>query len=362
MKPVQASEASAAYAGLGLAAQLEMSDEVSGEMATGAINRVVLHQLRPSNTDPSMIKIFIGNTDNDWFDFLASNGETTEVNFWKPSASGFSAISRGELFAFRLKSPRNKIGGFGVFTDSSILPIQLAWETFGKKNGVESLRAMIATIARYRQGEQVSAATFIGCRVLVEPVFFPQHLWLDLPQSWSANIVGGRSYSTNNDEGMMLWQALQDRAASAALDTNAPMGFSESPARFGEPVLVTPRLGQGAFRVAITEAYGRQCALTGGKVLPALDAAHIRPYADGGTHALSNGILLRKDIHSVFDAGYATIDLNCRFVVSDKARDVFDNGNEYRRLHGQSLRVPGDVSARPDIQALRWHNEKRFLG
>jgi len=141
------------------------------------------------------------------------------------------------------------------------------------------------------------------------------------------------------------------------------MGFGErEQARFGEPILITPRLGQGTFRVAITELYRRQCALTDGKVLPALDAAHIRPYAEGGTHTKSNGVLLRKDIHRVFDAGYATIDANFRFVVSDKVRDVFDNGNEYRRLHGTVLRLPADPADRPDRELLPWHNQHRYLG
>jgi putative restriction endonuclease len=71
----------------------------------------------------------------------------------------------------------------------------------------------------------------------------------------------------------------------------ANKGFAEPVARYGAPTLITPRLGQGAFRVAVTEAYGRQCAVSEGKVLPALDAAHIRPYSDGGGHIKSNGIL-----------------------------------------------------------------------
>jgi putative restriction endonuclease len=98
--------------------------------------------------------------------------------------------------------------------------------------------------------------------------------------------------------------------------------------RFGTPTLITPRLGQGAFRVAVTEAYGRQCAITSGKVLPALDAAHIKPYGEGGEHMKSNGILLRKDIHSVFDAGYVTIREDFTFSVSKQVKEVFNNGEE----------------------------------
>src|SRR5215213_1260756 len=81
-----------------------------------------------------MANIYVGDTDNDWFDFLASLSGIDEVNFWKPSAGNFKAIGEGERFAFRLKSPRNKIGGFGTFVKSSSLPIQMAWEAFGSKN------------------------------------------------------------------------------------------------------------------------------------------------------------------------------------------------------------------------------------
>jgi putative restriction endonuclease len=304
-----------------------------------------------------MARIYVGNTDNDWFDFLSSLSEIDEVNFWKPSPGNFKAIGEGERFAFRLKSPRNKIGGFGTFVKSSSLPIQTAWEAFGVKNGVSSLAALVEAIARYRRDEIVTPSTFIVCRVLVQPVFLPPHLWFDVPDSWSGSIMQGKTYPGASEEGISLWRNLEDRAGAAEASMH---GFSEP--RFGDPVLVIPRLGQGAFRVAITELYQRQCALTGGKVLPALDAAHIRPYAEGGTHTKSNGILLRKDIHSVFDAGYATIDTDCRFVVSDKVRNVFNNGEEYRRLHGTLVRVPSNPAEQPDRSALRWHNENRYLG
>jgi putative restriction endonuclease len=307
-----------------------------------------------------LVDLFIGNTDNDWFDFLASQNDISEVNFWKPSSSGFSAISEGEMFAFRLKSPRDKIGGFGFFNRASVLPIQTAWEAFGTANGVPNQTEMLRLISRYRPNERVSASTFIGCRILLQPVFLPPHLWLDLPNSWSSNIVGGKRYSTESEEGSNLWSQLMNHARIWEPSTH--LGLNETGARFGDPVLVTPRLGQGAFRIAITEAYGRQCALTDGKVLPALDAAHIRPFSEGGSHNISNGILLRKDIHSVFDSGYATIDEGHRFVVSEKVRDVFNNGNEYRRLHGQKIRLPDSAAYVPSQESLRWHNTNRFLG
>jgi len=306
-----------------------------------------------------MVSLYIANTDNDWFDFLSSESDVTEVNFWQPGAKAFHAIEPGELFAFRLKRPRDKIGGFGILSNSSILPLQIAWETFGRTNGASSYADFRNAIAKYRVDEEVGPTTNIGCRILVEPIFFPPHLWMELPSSWSKNIVGGKRYSTDESDGLELWNRLQDVSQGWSA-TTAP-GFSEPAVRYGSPTLITPRLGQGAFRIAVTEAYKRQCAISDGKVLPALDAAHIRPYADGGTHTKSNGILFRKDIHSVFDAGYATIDKDYRFVVSKKVKEVFNNGEEYRRLHGKKLRLPENIGDRPNLEFLTWHNANRFL-
>ena len=96
--------------------------------------------------------------------------------------------------------------------------------------------------------------------------------------------------------------------------------------------------------------------------MPALDAAHIKPYGEGGGHEVSNGLLLRRDIHSVFDAGYVTIDRELKFVVSDRVKTDFNNGNEYRRLHGTTVSVPALPKFRPNQNLLRWHNENVFLG
>ncbi len=141
--------------------------------------------------------------------------------------------------------------------------------------------------------------------------------------------------------------------------------FSPPPAeseRHGAPILVRPRLGQGAFRVLVTDAYERRCAVSGEKTLPILDAAHIRSYSDGGEHESSNGILLRTDIHKLFDLGYVTIDEDRRFVVSSRLKADFDNGKHYYDLHGTTLRLPMAASATPSRLSLEWHREKRYLG
>ena len=94
--------------------------------------------------------------------------------------------------------------------------------------------------------------------------------------------------------------------------------------RYGAPALVRPRLGQGAFRVLVTDTYHRRCAVTGERVLPALEAAHIRPYGEGGVDEVTNGLLLRRDIHGLFDRGYVTVTPAGLFEVSRRIREEFE--------------------------------------
>ncbi len=186
-----------------------------------------------------MADIYVGNTDNDWFEFLSLLSDVDEVNFWKPSPGNFNVIQEGERFAFRLKHPRNKIGGFGTLAKSSALPIQVAWEAFGTKNGVPSLSAFVAAISKFRVSERVTPSTFIVCRILVEPVFLPPHLWFDVPSSWARSIVQGKTYSGLSEEGAALWNNLE--AGAVASSNLATLGFGErEQARFGEPMQITP--------------------------------------------------------------------------------------------------------------------------
>ena len=91
-----------------------------------------------------------------------------------------------------------------------------------------------------------------------------------------------------------------------------------------------------------------------------LEAVHIRPYSDGGTHEAKNGLLLRSDIHKLFDNGYVTVDQNHHFVVSRKIHEEYRNGKVYYSMHGSEILLPEGENKKPDAAALRWHNENRF--
>ncbi|XDA97032.1 HNH endonuclease [Sulfitobacter sp. LCG007] len=304
------------------------------------------------------VNLVIAVTDGDWFEMLRQHPNLGEVNFWAPSAANFRALRPGELFLFKLHAPRNGIVGGGVFTYDNALPCSLAWEAFGVANGARSAREMRARIARYRRSDPSDRSDFqIGCRILTQPFFFHEADWIPVPQSWAPNIVSFKTYSTGDAEGLALWNAVNDR-----MNRQQFVGMAEDQARYGDPQLIRPRLGQGAFRVLVTDLYQRRCAITQERTLPALEAAHIRPYGEGGGHEAKNGLLLRRDIHSLFDGGYVTVTPENRFEVSRRIREEFDNGRHYYELHGRSISLPTDEGARPDPAFLQWHNENRFNG
>ena len=144
-------------------------------------------------------------------------------------------------------------------------------------------------------------------------------------------------------------------------EEQSPFEVAGQGERYGEPALIRPRLGQGSFRVAVVDAYGRRCSVTGEKTLPVLEAAHIRPFASGGPNEISNGMLLRQDIHTLFDRGYVTVTPSHRFKVSRRIHEDFDNGRHYYAFHGQEVNVPRNEIWKPDTNALEWHNNSVFL-
>ena len=133
--------------------------------------------------------------------------------------------------------------------------------------------------------------------------------------------------------------------------------------RFGAEYLTRGRLGQGAFRVLVTDAYERRCAITGERTLPVLEAAHIKPYSETGPHVISNGLLLRSDLHILFDDGYVTVTEDMKVEVSKRIKEEFENGREYYQYRGKRLfKVPDALHEHPSSKFLRWHNEHTFLG
>lgn len=302
------------------------------------------------------MQYYIGVTDRDWFEFLKAL-QPDEVNFWRPSASSrFGAIEPGSLFLFKLHSPQNFIVGGGFFYRYVELPLSLAWEAFREKNGAVTYEAFRENLMRYRQ---VKPDPDIGCIILAEPFFFEEDEWIQQPRDWSPNIVRGKTYSTEEPIGRRLWRQVEERLRRRLL---LDLDEAADERRYGTAV-IQQRLGQGAFRAAVTDAYQRRCAITGEKTLPVLEAAHIKPYTLSGPHDVTNGLLLRADLHILFDRGYLTVTPDLRVEVSERIREEFENGREYYAYHGGQLAVVPELTIdRPSSAFIEWHNQNVYKG
>jgi putative restriction endonuclease len=152
------------------------------------------------------VRVVVALTDPQWFEHLRGKPDLAEVNFWAPSGRSFRALTPGEVFLLRLHAPYRVIVGGGVFVHADTLPCSLAWEAFGEGNGAATLARMRARIARHRKVAPDERTDFvIGCRILTQPFFLPENEWFE-PPNWPPHFQGFKTYSTDDADGLMLWQ------------------------------------------------------------------------------------------------------------------------------------------------------------
>jgi len=307
------------------------------------------------------VKLYVGITDTTWFENLRSL-QADEVNFWQPGEHARPPrIEVGSPFLFKLHHPYNFITGGGFFAHTTRIPIRMAWNTFEEKNGASSYAELRQLIESKRGARPPSEDFDINCIILVKPFFFERKDWIPAPRDWSKPIVQGKTYDTSTKIGGELWDAVafrMHRGNEISKEARPPKHED----RYGAPIWVRRRLGQGAFSSIVRDIYRRRCAVTQERVLPALVAAHIKPYGESGPHAVDNGVLLRSDIHNLLDAGYVTISSDYHFEVSKRIKEDFDNGEEYIKLHGSRLYLPTESADCPSLEFIKWHNKERYKG
>lgn len=317
---------------------------------------------------------YVGVTDWDWYRFLHVRG-ATEVNFWQPSGGRrFGAIREGAPFFFKSHySHGNRIVGGGFLSGWASLPMTRAWEFFGEDNGCATFEEMRTRIRKYRRRTLDDGGTDpeIGCIMLRDVRFFGPDEAPEAPPGWSGNIVQGRSYDLASPEGSYLEQvldALLRQHLSLVSDNVADQDDRNSSSAvsgevFGPPRLARVRVGQAAFKALVQEAYGRRCAVTGNKIVPVLQAAHIRPVTDHGENRVDNGLLLRSDVHALFDRGYLGVHPRKKtLLVSSRLREDWGNGEEFyqRAMSGETIGMPRRRLDRPNTDFLTWHADTVF--
>lgn len=320
------------------------------------------------------MRAYVGITDFQWYEFLRARPYLDEINFWRPGSEGsrFGVISAGEPFLFKTHSGHGSMLVGGAFLSGyERMRVSRAWELFGEGNGASSLAEMKTSISRYRKqpiGERDDP--YIGCVMLRDPAFFDERRGPFGQVRFAPGIVQGRSYLLDDGLDPVVEQAyrrLIGEASTRALpdlgagpdlawtsDDGAPM--------YGASRLTAPRLGQQAFRGLVTQAYAERCAITGAKILPALEAAHIRPVQHQGRHVVTNGLLLRADVHVMFDLGLLGVHPRSRtLLVSTRLRETWGNGEEFYARAGQPIADPTERRYRPDPIALQWHVDEVFV-
>jgi putative restriction endonuclease len=308
------------------------------------------------------MKAYVGVTDGQWYRFLAARPALNEVNFWRPSsAREFRVLTPGEPFFFKTHYPHNRVVGGGFYSDFAQLPVSEAWELLGEGNGLESLDQMRTRIGRYRR-EPIAAGEdpVIGCVFVRDIRFFAAGEEADPPPDFASNIVQGKGYDLAAHPQARYFEELVFRLLGHRVEVDFSQPWHRPGPVYGDPRLARRRLGQGSFQTVVLRAYGQRCAVTGSRIRPALQAAHIRPLPKGGEHRLDNGLLLRSDVHTMFDHGYLGVDTEHRLMVSPRLRADFGNGEEFYARADQPIAVPERRPDRPNPEFLEWHIDEVF--
>lgn len=309
-------------------------------------------------------------TDDAWFNHFRPEDRLAtwdEVNFWRPlSTQEFSLVDVGGPVFFRRKAPRRAIAGFGFFAAATRMTVAMAWEVFGDRNGDPTFERFVGRLGRYRErfgaGKALIEDQQLSCLILRDAVFLPDRDWLPWTalEGWSEHIVSMKGYDLSLGVGQVLTELLLNVGRAAPADLLGEFEATDGDARLLRDQTRSVREGQGAFRVRLLDAYRGRCAVTGEHAAPVLDAAHIQPYLGPRSNHIQNGLVLRTDLHRLFDEGYVTVTPEYRFAVSPRLRDEFENGKTYYEMDGRQILVPATPHMQPSRPALEWHATRVF--
>lgn len=294
--------------------------------------------------------IAISPTDLNWFDYLKNELQFQELNFWTPTPWNIKKLSEGDKFYFMLKKPFRKIGGYGIFKYYENLNVEEAWSRFGKANGVNSLYELLIRCQNYQKknsNKVINENPIIGCVVLKDVIFFEEKDFFKPEEydfSFPNSVVKLKYFQSDfsfekniDDEKLLNFELIKE--------TNSTYKVHK----------VKNRVSQKKFRENVLQAYENKCAITGEVCLEVLEAAHIQSYINEESNHIQNGILLRSDLHKLFDLGLLTIDLDYRILISP-----FLSSSDYLKLNGEFISLPKNSTSYPSLSALKRHNEYVF--
>lgn len=170
------------------------------------------------------------------------------------------------------------------------------------------------------------------------------------PQRWPRIALRSRAQLDQFHEDFRKLYS-RESLSSTPPETEKAQTTTRPPSSVDERLLreIQTRRGQSAFRAKLIRAYGA-CAISGCADMEALEAAHITPHSIDEDYRTPNGLLLRADIHTLFDLRLISVDPR-----SGKVVIAASLGTTYRQYEGQLLRLPADPKNHPDPRGLMGH-------
>jgi len=189
-----------------------------------------------------------------------------------------------------------------------------------------ALRNKISKAIRDNKANKVSKGGNSNKRILIST---------DLNENeWSQLVLNNSNYNFQIDDNMLEVESFNPHDIKDAMEKVS--------------ISINRRKGQVKFRKKLIKIYESKCAITQSIVLPVLQAAHIYPYNGTGTNHITNGILLRSDIHDLFDLNLIGINDKYVIVVAEELK-----GTEYETYNGKQIFLPKDNSKHPNKESLK---------
>lgn len=318
---------------------------------------------------------YIINTDPHWYSFVFSQGIKNPV-FWlkRERSPSRETIIPGNPIFFRItRTNPPVIKGHGVVVSASVYSLTDAFNLYGQRLGYPSMGEMVDASASWTSGVQLQPDTRMFC-VEVADFRVTEDIRTDTRLSDLGiefdhrHVVTGKELddaqttallnlarSAHGRQVRSLVSLIDNEEAAGAVDEFNPRDIQDGREKIAR--LVAKRRGQHKFRKKLLAAYDSKCAITGCDAIAALEAAHIIPYRGHQTNHVTNGLLLRADLHTLFDLGLIAIDSSSMLVVMHP--DLL--ATDYKSLSGKRVMLPKNKQHRPNIEALDIHRREAGL-
>lgn len=318
---------------------------------------------------------YIINTDPHWFSFVFSRGLKNPV-FWRkrPSSPNRAAVVPGNPIFFRVThSNPPVISAHGVLAGVHVSTLTEAFRLYDHRLGYPTMEEMINSSATWTSGVRLQPGTRIYCMEIsnfqvvkdIRTDTELEGLGIDFDHR---HVVTGKELDAVQTTALLNYaQLMEERPVgslvsfidhnitSDAVDEFNPQNTQDAREKIAR--LVAKRRGQPEFRKKLLAAYSSRCAITGCDAVAALEAAHIVPYRGPHTNHVTNGLLLRADLHTLFDLGLIAIDSDTMTVIvhPDLA------ATEYKSIAGKPIALPKNRQQRPNKEALDMHRREAGL-